>query len=256
MNEKENVLHQFGKNAGKYVTSHGHAKGADLAILTEIVKGQSGEQALDIATGGGHVANAIAPFYETVTALDLTPKMLEKAKEFIEGNGYQNVNFVQGDAESLPFSDEHFHTVTCRIAPHHFPNVNLFIQEAHRVTMAGGLFILIDNVAPEQDEYDQFYNMVEKKRDPSHYRALKKTEWMAKLEKEGFRIESMMTFEKTFMFDQWWDMMGLPLKEKEKLNQDMISASKEMMKQFSIKLKNERVQSFQGESALFVARKK
>ncbi|WP_110114044.1 class I SAM-dependent methyltransferase [Bacillus sp. CGMCC 1.16541] len=256
MNQKENVRHQFGKNAAKYVTSHGHAKGEDLAILIEIVKEKSGEQALDIATGGGHVANAIAPLYKEVTALDLTANMLEKAQEFIEGNGHDNVTFVQGDAESLPFADESFHTVTCRIAPHHFPHVDQFIREVSRVTKRDGLLVLIDNVAPECEAFDQFYNMVEKKRDPSHYRALKKTEWMAKLEQAGFRIESMMTFQKTFMFDQWWDMMGLPLKEKEQLNQNMISASDETMAHFSITISDERVQSFQGESALFVGRKR
>jgi ubiquinone/menaquinone biosynthesis C-methylase UbiE len=77
-------------------TSSIYAKGKDLDMLTEIAKESKKANLLDIGTGGGHVANALAPFFEKVTALDLTPRMLEKAKEFIKGNGHTNVSFVQG----------------------------------------------------------------------------------------------------------------------------------------------------------------
>ncbi|MFC3883949.1 class I SAM-dependent methyltransferase [Bacillus songklensis] len=255
MSNKENVVSQFGKNAGKYVKSKGHAKGQDLTVLLEIVKENKNGHLLDIATGGGHVANTLAPLFEKVVALDLTPKMLEKAKEFIEGNGHTNVSFVQGDAESLPFHDKTFDTVSCRIAPHHFSHVERFAGEVYRVLKENGLFLLVDNVAPEIDEYDQFYNDVEKKRDPSHYRAYKKTEWISLLEQKGFRIESFSVFKKKFLFEVWCEMMALPEKDKTELNEYMISSSQDMIKFFSIDIKDNQVQSFQGEAMLLVARK-
>ncbi|MFJ8236785.1 class I SAM-dependent methyltransferase [Ureibacillus sp. NPDC094379] len=255
MSEKESVLHQFGKNAEKYVTSKIHAKGNDLAMVVEIARENQNGDLLDIATGGGHVANALAPLFTNVVALDLTPEMLESAKKFITSNGHTNVSLIQGDALNLPFPNQSFGTITCRIAPHHFPNVNQFIKEAFRVLKDNGLFILVDNVAPELDEYDHFYNFVEKKRDPSHVRAYKKSEWIACLEKEGFTIQTFSTFKKTFNFDVWCEMMDVPQQDKEELNAFMNSASKNLQLHFLIELLDGQVQSFQGQSMLLVASK-
>lgn len=255
MDNKEIVASQFGKNAGKYVTSKGHAKGKDLDILLEIVHEHKNSRLLDIATGGGHVANKLAPLFENVIAFDLLPEMLEKAKDFIGKNGHENVSFVQGDAQALPFPDQTFDTVTCRIAPHHFPDVEKFVSETARVLQKGGLFLLVDNVAAELDEYDQFYNLIEKKRDPSHYRAYKKTEWISLLEQNGFRIESFVVFKKTFLFDGWCEMMGLSEGGKLELNEYMKSAPNHLLEFFSIEMKADQVQSFQGETMLLAARK-
>lgn len=255
MSNKDKVVNQFGKNAGKYVTSKGHAKGKDLDLLFEIVKEHENTSLLDIATGGGHTANKLAPLFKKVTALDLTPEMLDKAKGFIEANGHTNVSFVQGDAEALPFPDQTFDTVTCRIAPHHFPNIDLFAGEVSRVLTEDGLFILIDNVASELDEYDQFYNEVEKRRDPSHYRAYKKTEWISLLEQKGFRIETFVAFKKQFLFNTWCDMMDLPEKDKAELNNDMVSSSQNIIEFFAIEIEDNQVLSFQGEAMLLAARK-
>lgn len=255
MNNKEKVIQQFGKNAEKYVTSKVHAKGKDLSMLTEIAKANKGEHLLDIATGGGHVANAMAPLYENVVALDLTKEMLEEARGFIVNNGHTNVSFIQGDAESLSFQNGTFDTISCRIAPHHFPHVNRFVNEVHRTLKKKGLFLLVDNVAPELDEYDQFYNYIEKKRDSSHHRAYKKTEWVSLLEHEGFRIESFTIFKKEFIFEVWCNMMNLPGKEKAELNDYIISCSANVRKYFSVNVTDNKVESFQGEAMLLVARK-
>jgi ubiquinone/menaquinone biosynthesis C-methylase UbiE len=256
LNEKKRVIQQFGKNAAHYVTSQTHARGEDLLKLIEIIasKQPSGEL-LDIATGGGHVANALAPFFKQVVALDLTPQMLEKAKGFMASNGIKNAAFVQGDAENLPFPDESLGTVTCRIAAHHFANVEHFVKEAYRVLKQNGLFCLIDNVAPECDHFDLFYNRIEKKRDPSHVRAYKKSDWVSMLEKEGLMIEEMFTFKKEFTFETWCKMMDVSDKVKQQLNQMMVSSSKELLDYFSISIKEQSVQSFQGQSVFLVAKK-
>jgi ubiquinone/menaquinone biosynthesis C-methylase UbiE len=95
-----------------------------LAKLVVIVKDHGKtDNLLDIATGGGHVANAMAPFFNAVTALDITADMIKEAEKFIRLNGHENVSFIQGDAENIPVPDESFEVVTCRIAAHHFPNV-------------------------------------------------------------------------------------------------------------------------------------
>jgi ubiquinone/menaquinone biosynthesis C-methylase UbiE len=257
MGDKEKVLHQFGKNAANYVTSLSHAKGDDLQKLVELIGGRDrGGAVLDIATGGGHVANALAPFFKQVIALDLTPEILEKAKGFIESNGNGNVSFVLGDAENLPFPDSSFGSVTCRIAAHHFPDVTQFVREVFRVLQENGLFVLVDNVAPENPQFDQFYNTVEKARDHSHVRAYKKTEWISMLEGEGFTIENMATFKKKFQFDNWCSMMDLAQEEKEQLNAYMLRAPREIGQYFFIEHQSQQVQSFQGQSMLLASCKR
>ncbi|MEY8348030.1 class I SAM-dependent methyltransferase [Bacillus cereus] len=255
MSNEELVKTQFGSNAEKYVNSQIHAKGQDLQYVVQQVKNRKNIHLLDIATGGGHVVNTLAPLFKSVIALDLTEKMLEKAKESIHSNGHDNVSFVAGNAEDLPFSDASFDTVVCRIAAHHFSNPSQFIFEVHRTLEENGLFILIDNVAPENNEYDTFYNFIEKKRDPSHRRALKKTEWISLLEKNGLQMQSCYTFEKQFDFDWWCNMMNVPQVTRSKLTDCMMKTSNEMQGFFNIQFKNDKVESFYTEMALFICQK-
>jgi ubiquinone/menaquinone biosynthesis C-methylase UbiE len=250
---KKDVQAQFGRNAESYVISQGHAKGDDLKKLLEIFRGDEEDHVLDVATGGGHVANALAPIVKQVTALDLTAEILRAAEKFINGNGHVNVSFVQGDAEAMPFADQSFDMVTCRIAAHHFPRVHQFIHEVMRVLKKGGEFYLIDNVAPEEEEMDHFYNEVEKRRDYSHQRALKKSEWIKGLELQGFEIYEMYSFKKKFNYDPWCDRMKLDGERKESLTRFMLNTSAKIKNKFSIEQEDNRILSFYGESVLIRA---
>jgi ubiquinone/menaquinone biosynthesis C-methylase UbiE len=68
---------QFGKNASNYATSHVHKSGPSLSVLIDLAEPVSTDIVLDVATGTGHTAIALAPFVEKVTGLDVTPRMLE-----------------------------------------------------------------------------------------------------------------------------------------------------------------------------------
>lgn len=256
MDIKKDVQQQFGENAESYVTSSIHKKGKDLQRLLEIAAINGGEELLDVATGGGHTANAFAPSVKKVTAIDLTGEMLIAAEKFISGNGHENVNFVKGDAENLPFPSESFDIVTCRIAPHHFPNVGRFIEEVHRVLKFNGQFLLDDNVTPEDDELDQFFNKIEKVRDYSHFRAWKKTEWLRMLELSGFEIIEWHRFEKTFRFEPWCNRMNMTEKDKESLSQFILGATQKIKNKFRIIIEDNLVKSFQGEAIVLKAIKK
>ncbi|MDT9719019.1 class I SAM-dependent methyltransferase [Paenibacillus sp. ClWae2A] len=251
---KSQVQKQFAKNAGKYVTSAGHAKGDDLALLVASSQATPDMNVLDIATGGGHVANALAPLVQRVTALDLTEEMLQVAEQFIKGNGHGNVDFVAEDAEKLPFDDDVFDLVTCRIAAHHFPDVSSFVHEALRVMKPGGRLLFIDNVAPERDENDQFYNEVEKCRDASHVRAWRKTEWIHMLEYASFRMETMVSFQKRFKFEEWCNRAALPERERGELEASMLSAPSIIRNFFNFEVTtNGKLDSFEGESVYIQA---
>jgi ubiquinone/menaquinone biosynthesis C-methylase UbiE len=256
MEIKRDVQQQFGKSADAYVRSPIHKEGKDLQTLLSLADLNGKESLLDIATGGGHTANAFAPYVKTVTAVDLTAEMLVAAEKFIRGNGHQNVSFVKGDAEDLPLQSESYDVVTCRIAPHHFPNINKFIEEAYRVLKSSGQLLLDDNVVPEDDEFDVFYNTIEKLRDYSHFRAWKKTEWLRMLEQSGFKIMEWHRFEKTFRYEPWCERMKLSTNEKEHLTNYMLGVSEKVKNKFNIVIENNHIVSFQGEAIILKAVKR
>src|SRR5260221_4159370 len=139
--QKARVQDYFGSTAESYVASFAHRTGDDLQRLIEL--GEWGPQlrALDVATGGGHTALAVAPHVAQITVTDLTPRMLEKAQEYLRSQGVTNAVFQVADAENLPFEAESFDRITCRIAPHHFPDVAQFVREVARVLKPGGIFL-------------------------------------------------------------------------------------------------------------------
>ncbi|MDE3230774.1 MAG: methyltransferase domain-containing protein, partial [Chloroflexota bacterium] len=106
------VAATFAPNAEAYVTSESHAGGADLARLVEVAAPTSADHALDVSTGGGHTALALAPHVARMVASDLTPRMLAAARAHHIAQGATNVDYVIADAERLPFLDASFDLVT------------------------------------------------------------------------------------------------------------------------------------------------
>ena len=160
--------------------------------------------------------------------------MLEKAREFILAQGVTNALFQVADAEQLPFSSESFDRVTCRIAPHHFPDLSKFVFEVARVLKTGGLFLLIDCMAPSDEELDIFDNTIEKWRDPSHGRSCTSEEWQALLKEADLSIEHMEFFRKTHEYDDWTARSQMPLDEKARLSQYILESNNRIQTYFEI----------------------
>jgi ubiquinone/menaquinone biosynthesis C-methylase UbiE len=218
---KELVQQQFGANAAAYLTSTVHAKGASLARLVELVGPRKDWIALDVATGAGHTAAVFAPHVAKVVASDLTPQMLDQVRKLATEKGLGNTETAIADAEALPFPDASFDLVTCRIAPHHFPSIEAFLREVHRVLKPGGTFALVDNVSPDAETTPGFsgselkdagaaYNAFEKLRDPSHGRALDTAEWLSLMSKVGLTLVHREHAPKGMDFQSWVKTMNVP----------------------------------------------
>lgn len=218
---KELVRELFGANAANYVVSDVHAKGASLARLIEVVGPQPDWHGLDIATGGGHTALVFAPHVKRMVASDLTQQMLDQVTKQVQDKGLDNVETQIADAEQLPFESASFDLVTCRIAPHHFPDIPKFVSEVHRVLKPGGVFALVDNASPDEATNPGFseaelaeaaatYNSFEKIRDPSHGRAWTTGEWLGCIDAAGFQIEHTEILPKMMSFDTWIKNMSVP----------------------------------------------
>ena len=124
------------------------------------------ELVLDVATGTGHNALSFAPHVRQVIGLDLTAAMLAEACGLAQQRAMSNVCFFQGDSECLPFANNSFDVVTCRVAPHHFPDVASAMREMARVCHAEGCIAIVDNITPEDAEACAYINAWETLRDP------------------------------------------------------------------------------------------
>ena len=196
------VQEQFGKTAASYLTSAPHAKGASLERLVALTSPQKNWRALDVATGGGHVAYTFAPHVERMWATDITQEMLDMVGAEAQKRGLANVRTAHAKAEALPFEDASFDLVTCRIAPHHFDSIPDFLGEVQRVLKPGGLLALVDNVVPPGSAGD-YVNAFERFRDPSHLRAWTMEEWREALAKAGLKLTHEEQIYKTMEFKSW-----------------------------------------------------
>ena len=191
----------FGAHAGSYARSQSHAHGSDLGALIEALKPKASDRALDVATGTGFTAVALAPRVNRVTGIDLTNEMLDEARKLARGEGIGNIGFEPGDAIAMKFADSSFDIVTTRRATHHFHDVPKFLREAYRVLGPGGRLGVVDMSPPEGAEV--FSNKIEKLRDSSHVEAFTPGAWESMVSKAGFRILSTQILGEQVPFEKW-----------------------------------------------------
>lgn len=250
---RETSQQQFGANAANYATSEVHAKGASLGRIVELVDTQPSWRALDIATAAGHTAFAFAPHVASVVASDVTSEMLEVAAGVAADRGIENVTFEYADAHDLPFDDASFDLVVCRIAPHHFEDPATFVAEAARVLAPGGVFGMVDNLAPEDPATALWCDDFERRRDLSHLRCLPISEWLAHIESAGLADAHVETMGKLMKFVPWANNMSVPDDVRAQLLDDLANADDQVKEWLRPKLGDE--PSFVLTEGLFTARK-
>lgn len=202
------VRERFGARSHAYRMSAVHAGGKDLTRLIDLVEVSPETRALDLATGAGHTALALAQAGASVVASDITEEMLSEAALNFAENGVE-VDVVLADALNLPFPDASFDVVTARMAPHHFPEPGAFVREVARVLRPGGRFGLVDQVAPEDRASAAAINEFEAIRDPSHHRQLPVSEWESLCADAGLQVTHSEVFGKPVQFEWWVSIQDL-----------------------------------------------
>jgi ubiquinone/menaquinone biosynthesis C-methylase UbiE len=197
------VRDSFRSVASRYSTSTFHASSARLQEVLDLTQPKPGDLALDVATGTGNTAFALAPYVRRVVGLDLTREMLNEAGRIASERSVVNADWVIGDAAHLPFPDETFDIYVVRAAPHHFPDIDRFLREAHRVLKRDRDAAFID-CAPPAPARDLLHE-VEVRRDPSHIMSLTVDEWVARLETAGFEVEMAEARELLWNYEEWMD---------------------------------------------------
>jgi SAM-dependent methyltransferase len=165
------VRARFAANADRVAESSLRRLPALESGVADFVQPTGDERVLDVGTGTGPLAFALAPRVREVVGIDLVPELLERGREYA-GDRYPNVELRQGDVSHLDVETGDFDLVCERAVLHHVPRPELVLAEMTRATRPGGRMLVIDQLAPvdplDAIELDRF----ERARDPSHTRLL------------------------------------------------------------------------------------
>jgi SAM-dependent methyltransferase len=162
-----------------YRQSGAHSGGADLDLVVEWAAGL--RTAIDVATGGGHVARRLREAGLEVVSCDPSPGMRPDVICF---------------AEELPFAEGSFDLAVTRVAAHHFADVALAVRELARV--ASNRVVVVDNLYMGERAEE-----AERIRDPSHVRNYSEPEWRAFFEAAGLEVEDVRTFDFPIELEPW-----------------------------------------------------
>jgi SAM-dependent methyltransferase len=173
----------WSERAEGYRTSATHAAGDDLDLL---VSWAEGETALDVATGGGHVARRLRERGMQVVTADPAPGMHADTTCF---------------AEDMPFAGASFDTVVTRIAPHHFADVAQAVREMGRVARR---VVLVEDTLYADERVEE----AETLRDPTHVRSYTEDEWRAFFAAAGLEVEEVAFAPKRHELESWLARTG------------------------------------------------
>jgi len=176
----------WSERAEAYRQSPGHREGADLDLVVEWCEPADGVKALDVATGGGHVARRLRELGCQVVTLDPSPGMQAD---------------VLAPAEHIPFDDGSFDVVVTRIAPHHFDDIRAAVAELERVS---NRLVVVEDTLYSSEAHEQ----AEKLRDPTHVRNYTEDEWRDLLTEAGLEVEQVECFEKEHPLEDWLARTG------------------------------------------------
>lgn len=252
--QKKIVQTQFGAAAHDYATSDIHARGESLQLLVDWSQAKSDWSALDVATGAGHTAIAFAPLVEKVLATDITQPMLAQARELAAAKNLTNIEMIYAEAESLPFENESFELVCCRLARHHFDDAQKSPREMARVLKPNGILAFTDNVTVEDSRSAEIYNRYEQIRDPSHKHVGSLAQLKTDIEAAGLAIENSRLLTKEFEFQTWADRQNVSNENKQVLLDIMKSIPPELAQLFQPRWTGETLY-FSLWEAVLVARK-
>lgn len=173
---QERILDQFTRQAMPFSTANTITDANALRMIVAAAAPKPSDTVLDVACGGGIIVCAFAPEVTHATGIDMTPAMLDRARQLAAEKGITNVSWDQGDVGSLPYADGAFDIVVTRFSMHHFLDPIAVLREMVRVCAPGGRVVVVDMYASEDATKAAEWNRLEMLRDPSHVRCLTLTE--------------------------------------------------------------------------------
>ncbi len=162
---------------------------------------KEGETIIDLGSGGGLdcflAANRVGKTGQVI-GIDMTPEMLEKARENARKGNYSNVEFRLGEIENLPIADNYGDMIISNCVINLSPDKHRVFREAFRVLKSGGRIMISDMVLTRElpdflrDSIDAYISCLSG--------AIKKDEYLAAISNAGFQEIEIMD-ERTFSLD-------------------------------------------------------
>lgn len=190
-----------------YVQTHSDA--SQLARLLSFLSPAHGQVILDLGTGNGYVAMAIAGSQPgcRVIGVDVAVQAIARDLEEARAQGLSNAEFESYDGTALPFADGHFDAAVCRYALHHLPRPETTLEELGRTVRRGGKLVLADAIREDVDDVD-FINRFQEIKHDGHVRMHRRVDLIELVCRHGFDMidgfESSISFtrERVAQYDE------------------------------------------------------
>lgn len=218
-----------------------------------LLKPDLGAHILDIATGAGDTAFALAESGCTVTAVDSSSKAIERCKQNALERKISAVQAEVMDAESLSFPNLKFDGVTCRLATHHFANVPLVLRQIANVLKLDAPVIIGDRLSPDEPQFGEFLAKIGKLRDKTFTRIFTLDEWKKLMLENGLKVIDYKITKDTIDATRWLERSPLSDEEKQRIHQAFIDSTEETKQYFRVELQDGKITSYTDDKILLKA---
>jgi SAM-dependent methyltransferase len=195
---------RFARTA-ELVAAHQDERAAALADrVGRFLAVRGDERALDVGTGAGALALALASGVREVVAVDIVPQLLEEARR----RAPENMEVVEADGIALPFPADSFDLAGTLRTLHHVPRPELVIAELVRVTRPGGTILVVDQIAPVDPLAALELNRFERARDASTTRILADVDLRSLFDANGLVLRRSETVREPRELEGYLDLAG------------------------------------------------
>ncbi len=178
------------------------ALAARLADLLPSLDGS--ERALDVGSGLGALAFALAPRVREVVAVERDPEQVERLRAAAPAN----VVALVGDGEHLELESFSFDVAGTLVTLHHTPRPELLVAELVRVTRPGGTLLVVDQLAPVDPLAAVALNTFERARDPSTSRVLSDQDLRGLFDSNGLVLRRAEIVHERRELESYLDLAG------------------------------------------------
>jgi ubiquinone/menaquinone biosynthesis C-methylase UbiE len=197
---------RFSRTAERFAAMQ-DARAAELAErVGAFVLPRGDERAIDVGTGAGALAFALAPIVREVVGVDPNPELLALARE--RAKDVPDVEFVKADGTRLPFDDCSFDLAGTIRTLHHVQRPELVLAELTRVTRPGGRILVVDQLAPVDPLAALAVDRFERARDPGHTRLLPEIDLRQLFEANGLVLVRDRVETERRPLDEYLDLAG------------------------------------------------